>query len=135
MLYKRIVESGTLNEPGGKPDPQFALPSTVNWMRALSMITADKRLDFATPTRFYVTQSKRNMGVLAENTVLEQLFLGLHHLSALEKMKDATPSADFGRIGILAWYYGHRKCRERDDSRAERVISGRSYHYREYVGS
>ena len=30
MLYKRIIEGGTINEPEGKPDPQFALPSTVN---------------------------------------------------------------------------------------------------------
>jgi hypothetical protein len=35
MLYDRIIKQGTINEPGGKPDPQFALPSTVNWMHAL----------------------------------------------------------------------------------------------------
>ena len=33
--YNRIIRQGTINEPGGKPDPQFALPSTVTWMRAL----------------------------------------------------------------------------------------------------
>jgi hypothetical protein len=35
MLYDRIIKQGTINEPGGKPDPQFALPSIVNWMHAL----------------------------------------------------------------------------------------------------
>jgi hypothetical protein len=106
MLYKRIIEDGTINEPEGKPDPQFALPSTVNWMRALRIIIEDKRVDFTAAKTFYVSQNKRSMAPLVENTVFEQLFLGLHHLSALEKMKDVKPSADFGRIGILAWYYG-----------------------------
>ena len=107
MLYQRIIAGGTINEPGGKPDPQFALPSTVNWMRALSLIIADKGVNFAAATSFYASLGKRNMDALVENTVLEQLFLGLHHLSALEKMKDNPgTSADFARVGILAWYYG-----------------------------
>jgi hypothetical protein len=46
------------------------------------------------------------MNAHVENTVLEQLFLGLHHLSALERMKDVSPCTDVARIGILAWYYG-----------------------------
>jgi hypothetical protein len=75
-------------------------------MRALSLLIADKGVNFASAKSFYAAQGKRSMGALVENTVLEQLFLGLHHLSALEKMKDAEPSADFSRVGILAWYYG-----------------------------
>lgn len=50
------------------------------------------------------------MASVVENTVLEQLFLGLHHLSALEKMQNEKKSADFARIGILAWYYGISNC-------------------------
>ena len=46
------------------------------------------------------------MTSLVENTVFEQLFLGLHHLSALEKIKGIRPGADVARIGVLAWYYG-----------------------------
>lgn len=106
MLYERIIEGGTINEPKGKPNPQFALPATVNWMRALSLLIADKGVNFASAKSFYASQGKRSMDALVENTVLEQLFLSLHHLSALEKMKDAETSADFGRVGILAWYYG-----------------------------
>jgi hypothetical protein len=106
MLYKRIIEGGTINEPEGKPDPQFALPSTVNWMRALVVLIEDKGVNFNAATQFYQQQGKRSMDALVENTVLEQLFLGLHHLSALEKMKNDAPCADYARIGILAWYYG-----------------------------
>lgn len=106
MLYKRIIEGGTINEPEGKPDPHFALPSTVNWMRALSILVTDRGVDFASASSFYASRGKRSMDALVENTIFEQLFLGLHHLSALEQMEDAKNASDFARVGILAWYYG-----------------------------
>jgi hypothetical protein len=106
MLYDRIINQGTINEPSGKPDPQFALPSTVNWMRALRVLIEDQGIDFGTADSFYSTHGKRSMGTLEENTVLEQLFLGLHHLSALRQFRDGATSADYARVGILAWYYG-----------------------------
>jgi hypothetical protein len=106
MLYERIIGQGTINEPEGKPDPQFALPSTVNWMRALRLLVGNPRIDFMTASTFYASQGKRAMDRLVENTVLEQLFLGLHHLSALQQLGGVTSSADVARIGILAWYCG-----------------------------
>ncbi len=106
MLYERIINQGTINEPGGKPDPQFALPSTVNWMHSLRILIEDQGIDFDTASDFYSKQGRRSMPELEENTVLEQLFLGLHHLSALEQFRDGATSADYARVGILAWYYG-----------------------------
>lgn len=106
MLYKRIIEQGTINEPEGKPDPQFALPSTVNWMRSLKLLLTERGVDFQSASHAYAAFGKRGMDNLVQNTILEQLFLSLHHLSALNKMKDLRPAADFCRIGILAWYYG-----------------------------
>lgn len=106
MLYERIVGQGTINEPEGKPDPQFALPSTVNWMRSLALLVSNARVDFTAATTFYSALGKRDMGGLVENTVMEQLFLSLHHLSALHAMAEKKPAADFCRLGILAWYYG-----------------------------
>ncbi|MCK3775239.1 hypothetical protein MZK49_00675 [Ensifer sesbaniae] len=106
MLYDRIVRQGTINEPGGKPEPQFALPSTVNWMRAVRLLIEDTGIDFASAEEFYSRQQKRVMGVLVENTVLEQLFLSLHHLSALEQFCVGGKTSDYARVGILAWYYG-----------------------------
>ena len=106
MLYDRIINHGTINEPDGKPDPQFALPSTVNWMRALRILIENQGVDFATASAFYSGQGKRSMRPLEENTVLEQLFLALHHLSALQQFKGGAMSADYARVGILAWYYG-----------------------------
>src|SRR6266436_2572661 len=106
MLYDRIIGQGTINEPGGKPEPIFALPSTVNWMRALRTLVAGGQINFATANAFYASQTRRMMDTLHENTVLEQLFLSLHHLSALDRLSAVAPVADVARIGILTWYYG-----------------------------
>jgi hypothetical protein len=106
MLYKRITTQGTINEPNGKPDPQFALPATVNWMHALRLLTEHECINFNTATSFYLKEGKRSMDETVENTVFEQLFLGLHHLSALNQMRQGASAADYARIGVLAWYYG-----------------------------
>lgn len=106
MLYDRIIKQGTINEPGGKPEPQFALPSTVNWMRSLRLLVEAEGIDFAKAEVFDAEPQKRAMDVLVENTVLEQLFLSLHHLSALQQFTAGVRAADYARVGILAWYYG-----------------------------
>lgn len=106
MLYDRIIKQGTINEPKGKPDPQFALPATVNWMRALRLLVEHEGIGFTKASAFYGQASRRKMPVLEENTVFEQLLLGLHHLSALERFRNGVTEADYARVGILAWYYG-----------------------------
>jgi hypothetical protein len=106
MLYDRIIGTGNLSEKRPKPEPNFALPATVNWMKALKVIVEDQKIDFNSATEFYKKVNKRKMQEYAENTVLEQLFLALHHLSALEKMSDASPVADYARLAIVGWYYG-----------------------------
>ena len=106
MLYQRIVEQGTVNEPDGKPNPRFAFPSTVNWMKALALLVDADPISFSSAKSHYGSIGKRAITSLVENTVFEQLLLGLHHLSALQKIKDIRPGADVARVGVLAWYYG-----------------------------
>lgn len=106
MLYDRIVKQGTIDEPDGKPNPQFALPATVNWMRALRILAQDEDINFTTATAFYEKEGKRKMDPHVENTVLEQLLLGLHHLSALDQFRTGATASDFARVGVIAWYYG-----------------------------
>src|SRR6056297_1867396 len=109
MLFQRIIEQGTINEPGGKPNPQFALPATVNWMRALRLLVESEPVDFDSATTFYTERGigrRPTISNLEENTVLEQLFLSLHHLSALHRFQDNAKAADHARVGILGWYYG-----------------------------
>jgi hypothetical protein len=104
VLYDRVINTGTINEPGGKPTPEYALQSTVSWMRSLEFLT--RTINYTTASAAYQGLGRRDMHVLVENTVLEQLFLALHHLSALQTMTGAPVQADVARLGILGWYYG-----------------------------
>lgn len=105
-LHKRFTTQGTLSEPGGLPEPQFALPSTVNWMRALAILVKDRGLTFGSASTFYSAVQKRVATVQQENTVFEQLLFAMHQLSALEALRSSTSKADVARVGIVAWYYG-----------------------------
>ena len=105
-LHKRFTTQGTLSEPGGLPEPQFALPSTVNWMRALAILVQDRGLTFGNASTFYSAVQKRVATPQEENTVFEQLLFALHQLSALQALRSSTSKADVARVGIVAWYYG-----------------------------
>jgi hypothetical protein len=76
-------------------------------MRALAFLVGHTALAFPVAQTFYGAVA-RNTGLTrqAENTALEQLFLSLHQLSALEYLRAAPSKADVGRVGIVAWYYG-----------------------------
>jgi hypothetical protein len=70
------------------------------------MLVEDLPITFTTAATFYQGQNRRAMDDLVVNTILEQLFLSLHHLSALHKLRNVSPVSDVARIGILTWYYG-----------------------------
>ena len=106
-LYRRFTEQGTLSEaPNEFPDPRFALPSTVNWMHALSLLVTDQAINFGTATSFYSTVGKRTFTPQEENTIFEQLLFSLHQLAALEALRSSPCKSDVARVGIVAWYYG-----------------------------
>jgi hypothetical protein len=105
-LYKRLTITGTLSEPKGTPDPLFALPSTVNWMRALAFLVAYKGISSTSARSFYSSVSERHGPEQEQNTVLEQLLFALHQCSALRVLRTAACKADVARVGIVTWYYG-----------------------------
>jgi len=105
-LYQRITTQGTLSEPTGVPEPHFALPSTVNWMRALAILVADKDINFRSASSFYSIVQKRAFTQQEENTVFEQLLFAIHQLSALEALRSVACKSDVARVGIVGWYYG-----------------------------
>jgi hypothetical protein len=114
FLYERITTrrpncKGTLAEPGGAPEPRFALHGTVNWMRGLAIIVADERISYASMGQFYAGKNiQRNAGLSepAANTVFEQLLMSLHHLSALRAMVVANSDVNLARVAVMTWYYG-----------------------------
>lgn len=105
-LYQRFVEQGTVTEPDGVPKPQYALPSTVNWMRAYALLIEDESIDYPSARKFYSTVAPRKMTAAEENSVLEHLLLTLHQLSALNALAAIKSQADIARVASVAWYYG-----------------------------
>ncbi len=108
ILYERIIKYGTVNEPNGKPEPQFALPATVNWMRSLRIVCDENKTCFEEARSAYLKMgcAERNRSDLEINSIFEQLFLALHHLSALSALNHIGNRSDAARIGIMGWYYG-----------------------------
>lgn len=105
-LYDRFRNQGTVSERGGIPDPRYALPSTVNWMRAYVILVEGEALDFQKADHFYRTVQKTGMNAQQENSIFEHLLLAIHQLAALRTMKGAKSQADIARVASVAWYYG-----------------------------
>ena len=103
-LYQRFLKEGTLTEDK-VPDPQFVLPSTVNWMRAVAILVKDKNLDFAHANAFFGHVAKSDMSQPQENSVFEHLLLAVHQLSALRALENVTKQSDIVRVASVGWYY------------------------------
>lgn len=109
FLYDRIVKGATITEPDGVPDPDFALPSTIHWMRALAILVRGSQLNFKKASQFYIGNNVGRAVSLTEaqqNTIMEQLFFSIHQLSALCALENINCKSDISRIGLITWYYG-----------------------------
>jgi len=62
MLYKRLLVQGAPEVPNGVPDPQFAPPGTINWMRALSLLVGERNLGFPAALQVYSQEHCRRRG-------------------------------------------------------------------------
>ncbi len=106
-LYTRMREFGTLAESAADiPDARFALPSTINWMRALAILVGDPPLDFTAARTFFARVQRRVLSEQEINSVCEQLLFALNQIAGLRALSYAPNKADVARIGIVAWYYG-----------------------------
>jgi hypothetical protein len=105
-LYHRMRSFGTLSEtPEDIPDVLYALPSTVNWMKALALVTKDLKVTFQSGRAFYSKVQVRKPSDQELNTAYEQLLFGLNQIASLRAMATVQNKADVARMGIVAWYY------------------------------
>lgn len=83
-LYTRMRTHGTLTEtPEEIPDAVFALPSTLNWMRAEAILVLDRSLNFSAAQTFYTRVQRKELTEQQLNSVFEQLLFSLHQIAAL----------------------------------------------------
>ena len=104
-LHDRLVNQGTLSEEDGIPNPQFALPSTVNWMRALAILVKGKNFTYEQAS-LSARWKKAKMSPHQENSVFEHLLLAVHQLAAMRAMQKLGVQSDIARVAIVGWYYG-----------------------------
>ena len=105
-LYQRFRNQGTLSEEDGIPDPKYALPSMVHWMRAIAFLVEHEHLDYDRATESFVGVTKRQMSSQQENSVFEHLLLAVHQLAALRALEGVSKKSDIARIASVGWYYG-----------------------------
>lgn len=106
-LYARMRTHGTLSEtPEDIPDAVFALPSTLNWMKAEAMLVTGLDVSFQRARDFYKRVQKRELTEPQVNSVYEQLLFSLNQVAALRGLAVAANKADVARVGIVTWYYG-----------------------------
>ncbi len=105
-LYNRLRNYGTIADiPKDIPDAQYALPSTINWGRALSIAVKDLNLNFQSASKFYSKIQVRKNSDAELNTAFEQLLFSLNQIACLTVMTGAKNKADVARMAIVAWYY------------------------------
>lgn len=106
-LYTRLRTYGTLTEtPDEIPDAVFALPSTLNWMRAKAILVVDRDLTFGAARTFYQRIQRKVLTERQLNSVFEQLLFSLNQIAALQGLASVPNKADVARVGIVTWYYG-----------------------------
>ncbi len=106
-LYAHMRKHGTLTEtPKDIPDSVFALPSTLNWMRAKSILVQDCATNFSTAKSFYAKVQRKDLTERQVNSIYEQLLFSLHQVAALNGLALVPNKADVARVGIVTWYYG-----------------------------
>lgn len=106
-LYKRMRDHGTLTEtPQEIPDSTFALPSTLNWMKAEAILVASCEVNFRSAKMFYNRVQRKDLPEPQLNSVFEQLLFSLNQIAALRGMALVPNKADVARVGIVTWYYG-----------------------------
>jgi hypothetical protein len=106
-LYARMRTHGTLTEtPEEIPDAVFALPSTLNWMKAQAMLVIELGVTFRSAKDFYKRVQRRNATEPQVNSICEQLLFSLNQIAALRGLATVPNKADVARVGIVTWYYG-----------------------------
>lgn len=98
QLGQRLFEDG-------KPHPEFALRGTVNWMRALAILTQDANFNTTVATIVRAANWKREDRQSVQDFAFAKLFLAQSYLAALRSLTSIENPYDVARIAIVSWYY------------------------------
>ena len=91
---------------GDQPTPRFAAQSTLNWMRALAILVADRDFSPIDIESFYNGVQRRPANPAADTAVFERLLMAQHHTATLVALATGSKNPyNVVRAAIVAWYY------------------------------
>ena len=90
---------------GGNPNPEYALLSTVHWMRSLAILTQQKAFTAAATAIGSNSNQRRETRQDHQDRAFEKLFLARSYLAALRSMTTVSNPHDVARVAIVSWYY------------------------------
>jgi uncharacterized protein (UPF0332 family) len=88
-----------------QPVPRFAFQGTINWMRALAILS-DKTCNEKTLHTKYQTIGRRApIDIDSDTCAFESILKAIHNLSALRVFSGVADKYDIVRSAIISWYY------------------------------
>jgi len=89
-----------------QPKPRFAFQGTVNWMRALALLTASEECHDRALQALYCNVQRRSLNETADTAVFENIFMSFNHLAGLTSISnDVSHGYDACRAAVMTWYY------------------------------
>jgi hypothetical protein len=85
--------------------PEFALMSTLNWMRGLSILVQHDSFKSEMATLVTNSNCRRELSPDRQDTAFARLFLAQNYLAALHTFESTPNPYDIARLAIIAWYY------------------------------
>lgn len=87
-----------------QPKPRFAFQGTVNWMRALSILS-EGQFSHQQLHQFYQNVQRRSTNVEADALAYECLMMSMHNVGAIDAMETIENPYPIVRSAIVSWYY------------------------------
>ncbi|MEM7737091.1 MAG: hypothetical protein AAF267_15015, partial [Deinococcota bacterium] len=84
----------------------FAYNATVNWMRALAILTSTDEFEDISLKNHFENLQRRKKDVKADMKAFENTLMAFHNLASLQRMRSVKEHAyDLSRSAITTWYY------------------------------
>ena len=95
-----------LQTHGDQPEPRFALPATLYWMRALAVAIDEQGFTNSELDKRYESVKRRAAMPESDAAAFERLLMGIHNYSAIASINSHIADRyDVVRMAIVAWYY------------------------------
>jgi len=89
-----------------QPVPHFAFQGSINWMRALAILSdTDPLSDVSLRVKYQTVVRRLPVDIDSDTCIFESLLKAMHNLSALGNLLNITCKYDIVRSAIIAWYY------------------------------